>query len=225
MNNNNNNIDTISDDEIIIVNKTYLSDEDNNDLTLYSSDEDNSVNYEDINNNYLKENVIMNEIILTDYESQNLKDEFLDEGKSLKVLNELKNNIIDVDNKLYIEVKKFLNNILVDILYYKIDYEDLNEFLEIEYKNTKDCINNKYDYIIFSVNNLFSMHIQYTYLYNTIIRFRVNILFPYVDFKKINEKIFRKHVHKFLTEYSNYYQYADKIYKKKKWWHFWKLCI
>ena len=237
-----NSIDTNNSDDINIDFNT--SSDNDNDLTYNNKNELNNCEilelsdknvliHDNGDNTFYKENIYMDDIIVTDYEINNLKntnDDFNINSSNNINYYDINNNVIDYDKYMYLNIKKFLNNQIMDNLYYKIELDNLDKFSYIEAQETRLCIKNRYDYIIIYINNSVSLHIQYTYLYNTIIQFFVSLYFDDFEYEKVDleeEEDYKYTVHLFLKKYSNYYQYnsVNIIRDKYKWWQFWKWCF
>jgi hypothetical protein len=203
-----------------------------------SSDIENELNYDDseffkindknilIIDDYKNNNEInMDDIIVTDYEINNLKDND-EENNNFQNINYYDNEI-DYDTYMYLNIRKFQNNYLMENINYKIRLDNIIQFSNIEYKETNDCINKRYDYIIIHINNMVGLHIQYKYFYKTIINFVVGLYFDKIVNEYLNEDDYKNTVHIFLKKYSHYYQYncINIIKDKHKWWKFWKCCF
>ena len=243
----------------IDTNKVSINNSLNNDLDSNDSEENNSFNtsddeiniksseseilvlsdknvliYDDNDNLHYKKNIFIEDIILTDYEIDNLKNNDLENNTNINIENSNNNfenntykNIINYNKYLYVNVKKYLNNNIVDDKIYKLDLNNLDKFYFIEQFETKLCIKNRYDYIIFCINNFVGLHIQFKYFYNSFIQFIVGLYFDDINYYFIDENDIKNTIHLFLKKYSHYYQYnsVNIIRDKYKWWQFWKCCF
>ena len=199
-----------------------------------SIDEENLIN---INNNIdddlqYKKSIFIEDIILTDYEIDNLKNNDLENNTNINIENSNNNfenntnrNIIDYN--IYVNVKKYLNNNIVDDKICKLDLNYLDKYYFIEQFETNLCIKNRYDYIIFHINNFVGLHIQFKYFYNTFIQFKVGLYFDDINYEYIDENDVKNTIHLFLKKYSHYYKFnsINIIKDKCKWWQFWKCCF